>query len=56
VCSAFGRLRLEGGGHGDELFCSAKHEECFCSHLNVVFCKVLSCMHLSCVKEYFQAQ
>jgi len=27
--SAFGRLSLEGGGHGDELFCSVKHEGFF---------------------------
>jgi len=51
VCSAFGRLRLEGGGHGDELFCSVKHEENFLSLLNVVISKGLSCMHLSCVQE-----
>jgi hypothetical protein len=27
ACSAHERLSFEGGGRGDELFCSVKHEE-----------------------------
>jgi len=50
-CSAFERLSLEGGGHGDESFCPVKDEENHFSLLNVVIFKELSSMHLRCVQE-----